>query len=93
MKVLDEKEAILKGLEKLHKKFNWISFSYVFDKTYEQHVIEVSPISAYLTEEFACSQIDLEMNLIDEFPTISTFFVPDGYGLALPEFEFKIPEK
>lgn len=89
----EEKLEILKQLKILSKKFHRMKFNYVFDKAYNQHIIEALPLLDYLTEEFASNQIEFEINLIELFPSIDIFFISENHDIEnIPEYEFSFPE-
>jgi hypothetical protein len=90
----EEKLEILKQLKTLSEKFHRMKFNYVFDKAYNQHIIQALPLFDYLTEEFASNQIRFEINLINQFPSIDIFFISEKHGIDnIPEYEFRFPEK
>lgn len=90
----EEKQEILKQLKSLSEKFHWMTFNYVFDKSYGQHIIQALPLSDYLTEDFASNQIDFEIDLINKFPSIDIFFISENHEIEnIPEYEFSFTKK
>lgn len=90
----EEKLEILKQLKILSEKFHRMRFNYVFDEVYNQHIIQALPLLDYLTENFASNQIRFEINLINQFPSISILFISEKHGIEnIPEYEFSFPKK
>lgn len=87
---MEEKDFIIEKLKELSNIFSFVRIRYVFDELYSQHVIEVCPDLVYSSSEFAKKQIELEIALINEYPSIEVLFVTEGHDLNLPNFDFVI---
>lgn len=67
-----------------------IKMSYVYDKSFSQHVIYVLPKSVYNSDEYATLEVDLTTKFITKYPYDDIHFITEGYDHKLPEFEFTI---
>lgn len=84
------REFIWEKLNELSKKFHVVTFSYVYDSVYNQHVVEANPEILYKSEEFAAAQIKLELEFMENFPEDEIMFITGEHNLNLPDFEFVI---
>jgi hypothetical protein len=87
---MEVKDFIITSLQELSENFPNVKFSYVFDKKFDQYIIEVVPSSNYYSQEFAKEQAFFEQNFLKTFPNKDILFVTEGHGLDIPQFEFVI---
>lgn len=90
MKSMKIREFLWEKLNELSKKFHAVTFSYVYDSVYNQHVVEANPEFLYKSEEFAAAQIKLELEFMQNFPEGEIMFISGKHDLDLPDFEFVI---
>ncbi len=77
-------------LQLLADNFTNIKLSYLFDRSYFQHTIVVTPESAYSTDDFAKKQIEFELDFIKKYPYESIYFVANGKVELDSQFELEV---
>lgn len=85
----EKREFIRDELNKI-ASFIDIKLSYVYDKSFSQHVIYVLPKSVYNSEEYATLEVDLTVKFITKYPCDDIHFITEGHDHKLIEFEFTI---
>lgn len=87
---MSSSEYIKSNLQSLADKFFNLKLSYVFDVSYFQHVIVVTPKRDYDLEDFARQQIKFELDFIKLFPYESINFVANGALELFVPYELEV---
>jgi len=71
---------ITNTLNKFSEKHENMSFLYGYDQFLRQHIIDVTPLSEYNSEEYLLDEVDFISNFIERYPAENVLFVSnDAY--------------
>ena len=88
--MMTSREYIKSNLQSFADNFLNVKLSYLYDESYSQHVIVVTPNEGYYDEKFAKQQIDFELKFIEEYPFESIYFVANGEIELNTPFELEV---